>query len=341
ITAKLTADFEPLQPQLQNGLTFYHDVPFKFANGNLVDPNGTQAKAKLDGFFQRVTDATGKEVGVNPNKVAARDYFLNRGFTWNDYISGQNRGSVWFNENKGQTVSNQGGSINVDWDLGSHLLSSNTGVREYSFDAHNDEGTPFDISADGGGGVQYRQWTQELKIANKPGGFVDYKAGVFAIKTWDDIVGKAGWGSDAGAWFATNGQYNALERNAGVNRGAGLALLKDVLQDARVKETTSVGTKSGSLFGESDLHFTDQFTLTTGLRATLEDRSTQNNRRIVNNGVGAAFNPDKVRGINTGGFASDTRSTLPAPTPQNPNATAANPDYGVLTAGNSVQQLQL
>ncbi|MDO9164052.1 MAG: TonB-dependent receptor [Methylococcaceae bacterium] len=342
ITAKLTADFEPEQPQLQNGLTFYHDSPYKFANGNLVDPTGTQARAKLAGFYARTTDPiTGKENGISSTFTPGRDYFQNRGFSYNDYIGGQARGTVWFNENQGQTVSNQGGSINVDWDLDSHVLSSNTGVREYSFDAHNDEGTPFDISVDGGGGVQYRQWTQELKIANKPGGFADYKAGVFAIKTWDDIDGKTGWGSDAGAWFATNGQYNALAGSTINNPGPGRAILKDVLADARVKERTSVGTQSGALFGETDLHFTDQFTLTSGLRTTLEDRSTSNERLIANNGIGAAFNPDKVRGINTGGFASDTRATLPAPTAQNPTATITNPDYGKLLPGNSVQQLQL
>jgi len=343
ITAKLTADFEPEQPQLQNGLTFYHDSPYKFANGNLVDPTGTQARAKLAGFYARTTDPiTGKENGISSTFTPGRDYFQNRGFSYNDYVGGQARGTVWFNENQGQTVSNQGGSINVDWDLDSHVLSSNTGVREYSFDAHNDEGTPFDISVDGGGGVQYRQWTQELKIANKPGGFADYKAGVYAIKTWDDIDGKTGWGSDAGAWFATNGQYNALTGSSIGNPGAGRAILKDVLADARVKERTSVGTQSGALFGETDLHFTDQFTLTSGLRTTLEDRSTSNERLIANNGVGAAFNPDTVRGINTGGFASDTRSTLPDPTVANPTKTKTNNDYGKLIPGaNSIQQLQI
>ncbi|BBA32854.1 TonB-dependent receptor [Methylocaldum marinum] len=310
LTARFTADFEPRQPQLQNGLTFYHDVPFRFADGSLVDPNGTQAKAKLFGF----TNNAGVFTGPRP-------YFQNRGFTWEDYIGGEKRQSVWFNENKGQTVSNQGGSFQVDWDIGEHLLSSITGVREYSFDAHNDEGTPFDISVDGGGGVFYRQWTQELKVRNKPGGFIDYTAGVIGLKTKDDIIGKTGWGADAGAWFATNAQYNTLDRNAGADRGSGLALLKDVLQDARVKETTRVETESGALFGESALHFTDEFTLTAGLRLTLEDRTTSNRRVLTKNGAGGALNPVAIRDVPLGGFDS-----------------AAN---GNLNPGNSVEQLNL
>ncbi|QSA99154.1 TonB-dependent receptor [Methylococcus sp. EFPC2] len=319
LTAKFTADFEPRQPQLQNGLTFYHNQPLRYANGTVTDNAGTGAQAKLNGF----TTNTGASFGP-------RAYFQNRGFTYNDYIGGERRQTVWFNENQGQTVSNQGASLQVDWDLGDHVVSSGTGVREYTFDAHNDEGTPFDISVDGGGGVFYRQWTQEFKIKNKPGGFLDYKAGIIGLHTKDDIIGKTGWGSDAGAWFANNTQYNTLYNPTLLsNRPSGLAILKDVLQDARTKETTRVETESGAVFGESDFHFTDQFTVTAGLRATLEDRTTYNTRFLAENGVGGAFNPVSVRGIGLGGFNTDT------------NAAASNRNYGKLTGSNSVAQLNL
>ncbi|MEQ1620857.1 MAG: TonB-dependent receptor plug domain-containing protein [Methylococcales bacterium] len=319
LKAKISADFEPKQPQLQNGLDFYHKAPQRFLDGTLVDPNGTQAYAKLAGFRNKDGVFTGP-----------RDYFKGRGFSWEQYSGGERRNTVWYDENKGQTVSNQGASVQVDWDVADHVLSSNTAVREYSFDAHNDEGTPYNISVDGGGGVNYGQFTQEFKIKNNPGGFVDYKAGVFGMKTHDDIDSKAGWGSDAGAWFATNGQYNTLERNAGVNRGAGLALLKDSLQDARRKGTTEVNTLSGSLFGESDLHFTDAFTLTSGLRTTLENRKTRNTIGMTNYGVGGFLNPVEIRGVQLGGFNSAANST-------------ADPAFktGDLLAGNTEAQLKM
>ncbi|MEF3077085.1 TonB-dependent receptor plug domain-containing protein [Methylobacter sp. Wu1] len=297
--ARVGADFEPRQPQLQNGLTFYHDNPFRFADGSLVDPNGTQAKARLFGF----TNNAGVFTGPRP-------YFENRGFTWADYIGGEQRKTVNFNENQGQTVSNKGAYVQLDWDVAGHRLSSNTAVRSYSFDAHNDEGTPFDINLDGGGGVNYNQYTQEFKIIDQPGGFIDYRAGLFGIQTRNDIVSKTGWGADAGAWLATNAQYNTLDRNAGENRGSGLALLKDALQDARKKGDTEVHTYAGSIFGESDLHFTDAFTLTTGLRVTKEHRRTVDTVQLAKNGAGGALNPVSVRDVQLGGFDSATNGEL-------------------------------
>ena len=310
IKTKLSVDFEPKQPQLQNGLTFYHPQPLRFNNGTLTDPNGTTANSKLGGYI------TPAGAFSQP-----RAYFLNRGFTYADYISGEQRESMWFNEHKGQTVSNQGASLQTDWDIGSHVLTSNTSVREYSFDAHNDEGTPFDISADGGG-VNYSQYAQELKFKNKPGGFIDYKGGLFGQMTRDTITSKTGWGADAGACFTTTAQYNTLYNNAGVNRGSGLALLKDSLHDARKKGETSVRTTSLALFGESEFHFTDAFSLTTGLRLTNEDRSSTDNLILEKNGVGGALNPVSQGGFQLGGFDS-------------------NGTTGALNANNTLQQLAL
>ncbi len=346
LTARFIADFEPKQPQLQNGLTFYHDQPFRFADGSLTDRNGTSAYSKLNGYFSHsnqfaLTDTTSPgAISAVGSRAAAGQYFANRGFTYNDYIGGEQRGTVWFDQNKGQTVNNQGAAALIDWEVGNHVLSSRTGVREYRFDAHNDEGTPFDISADGGGGVKYNQWTQEFKIVNKPGGFLDYKAGVIGLWTKDNVDSKAGWGADAGAWFATNGQYNALYRNAGSNRGAGEAILKDLLQDARTFESTEIRTQSGALYGESDLHFTDKFTLTAGVRATHEDRKSRNFKNIARNGVGGAFNPESVRDVATGGFNSDTAQSftvdqngdgVPDKNPDGSNKTVTNTFFGSTT----------
>jgi iron complex outermembrane receptor protein len=301
LTTKIMADFEPNQPQLQNGLTFYHPQPFKYANGTLVDPNGagTLASTRLFGFTNNAGVFTGP-----------RAYFQGRGFGWNDYIGGEARKSVWFDQNKGQTVSNQGASLQTDWSVANHVLSAVSAVRQYRFDAHNDEGTPYDISVDGGGGVRYSQYTQEIKIKNNPGGFLDYKAGIFGMKTNDDIASKTGWGSDAGAWFATDAQYKLLDTNANGNRGAGPAMLKDSLQDARKKGDTVVSTLSGAVFGEGELHFTEKFSLIPGLRVTKEHRKTTDNVKMTADGAGAAFNPVSVRGVQLGGFNSATNGNL-------------------------------
>jgi iron complex outermembrane receptor protein len=156
----------------------------------------------------------------------------------------------------------------------------------------------------------YRQFTQEVRLNSKPGGAFDYQTGLFYIRTKDDIASKTGWGSDAGAWLATNAQYNTLERNAGSNRGAGLALLRDSLADAAVRGDTWVDTRSPALFGNTQWHVTPALTLTTGLRVTHEERSTTDTRLLTANGAGAALNPVAVRGVQLGGFSSSATGAL-------------------------------
>ena len=312
-SARISVDLEPRAPQLQNGLTFYKNQPDRFADGSLTDPSGTTAKAKLTGF----TNASGAFTG-------ARSWFSGRSFNgkpynYNDNYIGDNR--INFNENQGQTVSNKGASAELNWNLANHTLTSITALRKYSFDAHNDEGTPYDISRDGGGGVFYRQLSQEFRLKSNPGGVLDYQVGTFSMKTDDDIVSKSGWGSDAGAWFASNAQYNTLERNAGANRGAGLALLRDSLADAQTKGDTLVKTNSNAIFGNTQWHLSPAATLTTGLRVTNERRNTEDTKFLVAEGSGSALNPVAVRGIPLGGF----------------NSSAA----GALQAGNSAAQLTL
>lgn len=323
LRALVSVDFEPRTPQLENGLTEFVDRPLRFADGSLTDPNGTSPKSILLGYTNPAGIFTGP-----------RAFFNGRGVDYNNtYLYTTTRaGTVNFNENQGQFVSNQGASVKVDWDIADHRLTSITAYRAYSFDARNDEGTPLDISKNGGGGVFYRQYSQELKFASKAGGWVDYVGGLYLLGTRDQVEGKTGWGSDAGAWFATSLQYNVLERNSGANRGAGLALLRESLVDAFRITDTNVKTKSNALFGQADFHLTEAATLTAGLRLTKEDRSTEDVANWANNGAGAALNPvATARGYQLGGFNSVAFTAA-----TNTARTAGN-----LAATNSAAQLSL
>ena len=311
--ARLSIELEPHAPQLQNGATFYKLQPEYFADGSLSDPSGTSARAKLEGFS-------------NPAGVftPGRTWFAGRDFNGLPYTYRANYigdDNINFNENQGQTVHNKGANAELTWDLPNATLSSVSSVRRYSFDAHNDEGTPFDINRNGGGGVEYRQLSEELKLRSKGGGPLDYTTGIYLLKTHDVIASKAGWGSDAGAWFATAAQYDTLDRNAATNRGAGLALLRDSLADATALGTTDVRTTSAAIFGNTEWHISDALALTTGLRITREDRQSADTRFLTAAGAGAALNPVAVRGVQLGGFASANN--------------------GVLAAGNSAAQLAL
>jgi iron complex outermembrane receptor protein len=300
--ARISADLEPHASQVQNGLTFYHNQPERFADGSLTDPSGTTVRSKLTGF----TNAAGV-------RTPGRAWFAGRDFNGtpytyeNNYIGDNN---LNFNENQGQTVSNKGASAELTWKLPNAILTSLTATRKYSFDAHNDEGTPFDINRNGGGGVFYQQWSQEFKLQSKPGGPFDYVTGLYYLQTKDDIQSKTGWGSDAGAWFATTAQYAALDTNAGANRGAGLALLADSLNDGIVQGDTWVKTKSTAWYGNTTWHIDDAFALTGGLRVTHENRTTTDTRFLEANGAGGALNPVAVRGVALGGFGTGTSGAL-------------------------------
>lgn len=312
-SARFSFDLEPEAPQVENGLTFRKTPPQYYANGAPTDPNGTSERAKLTSrswFQNRTYSSNGKFNGV---------------YTYDDWINKR----LLQNENQGQTVTNRGASLELNYLVPGHTLTSITGWRSYSFDAHNDEGTPFDILRNNGGGVDYRQYTQEFRIVSEPGEKVDYSAGFFAMKTEDTISSKVGWGSDAGAWLATTAQYNVLETNAGINRGSGLALLKDSLDDAYTIADTKVNTSHNAVYGQINWHLTEKLDLLTGLRITHEDRTTEDTKFLASNGVGSALNPESIRGVNLGGFDSNAFSGDLSTQP------------GQLTANNTTEQLQL
>jgi iron complex outermembrane receptor protein len=85
-----------------------------------------------------------------------------------------------------------------------------------------------------------------------------------------------------------------------------------------------IRNKSYAVFAQADWHLTKAFTVTTGARATREDRETTSDSLITNNGDGAALNPVVTpSGVQLGGFDSSATT-------------------GGLTAGaNSAAQLSL
>lgn len=309
LNIRLSYDRQPKGNQLENGLTYRHDQPERYDNGTLTDPNGTTARAKLYGFTNNSGVWTGARswFAERPSPETGNENYSYYG----DYlVEDGSGGRVAFNEFQGQYNSTGGSSADIDWEVANHIVKSLTGYRFFYFNAHNDEGTPFDISKHGGGGIQFKQYSQEFSISSIKGGEFDYKAGVFLYESETEIDSRTGWGTDAGAWFATNAQYNLLDRNAGINRGAGLALLKDSLNDLFKDGNTWVTAKSNAVFGQADWHWSEAATFSAGLRVGTEDRSTEDDVPLASNGSGGLLNPDVVRGLNLGGFASTTNGTL-------------------------------
>ncbi len=301
--ARLLVELEPRSAQLQNGLAENLETPRTYADGTLVDKAGTSAQAIFTGF----TDASNVYHGP-------RAWFSNRDFNYaRDYLhSTTNYGTVDFDQAQGQYVSYKGSSLKADYDVADlGQLSSITAVRSYMFDARNDEGTPFDISKYGGGGVYYRQLSQELRLTSPTGQPIEYTAGLYYIGTKDTVESHAGYGTDAGAWYASTAQYEALYSPAtAANNGAGRALLSDSANGVYTRQDTDTRTDSLSAYGDVTWHASERVTLASGLRLT-KDRRRQTYDSSFDKGWGSVLNPAATsRGYALDGFNSNAAGQL-------------------------------
>lgn len=169
---------------------------------------------------------------------------------------------------------NGGVSGKLDWDIGPGTLTSILGYREFHFDAKNDsEETRFDI-ARGGTKVDTKQYSEELRYAFSPFKWLDSQSGLFLMHTETNSTGRSLYGEDAGAFYATNAQYNSLANNFGV--------LRSSLNNVYVTDNTTPKTDSAALFEQVNWHLTDKATLTLGIRETFESKTNTIEKKATN-----------------------------------------------------------
>jgi Outer membrane receptor for ferrienterochelin and colicins len=269
----------------------------------------------------------------------SRPYFTQRGsytLDGNYYYGGSgdpNHHGNWVENEaaRGLHTGGNGGILEANWDnVGPFSLTSITGYQDYHFNAMNDEGTPWTISLNSGGyWNDYRQASQEFRITSDLGGFVDYQAGLYFLRVHNVAQYNQFYGPDAGAWFASNAQYQRLDVpvNPDGSVSGGPALLRNSAAGLKVATGGNAGwqdilNKSNAVFAQANWHFTDNLTLTTGIRFTREDRRSLSRGLILDNGDGYELNPVEIRGVQLGGFASHSAT-------------------GALLPGNSLEQLQL
>lgn len=167
----------------------------------------------------------------------------------------------------------QGASGEINWDVAGHKLTSISAYRYSLFEPHHDgDNSTADIQQIGGWTVQNRQWSQEFRIASlKPAfNFIDYQAGVFGMRSSAEVENQRRYGSDAGAFYASNAIYNRLNATASGREIMQKSLNRVLQKGYRNPEVTSLAG-----YGQVNLHFTDKATLTLGLRHTWEDRDNQ------------------------------------------------------------------
>jgi len=287
--ARLSVEVQPNSGETSNNRTIFTQTPSIYSNGS-INPLSTDAQTRL-----------------------GRSWFTAEGnYSYlGNYLNGSGLGAVDYNNGLPQVTGSRGATLELNWALGTNTLTSITAYKDYHFNAVNDEGTPFDINPNSGGFfLNYKQASQEFRISSEQGGFLDYQAGAYFLKTQDIADYNKSWGSDAGAYFASTAQYNRLDATA-----AGQLLMVNSLDRLAMLYNSPAGVQdiensSDAIFAQANLHFSDKFTLTTGARFTHEERSTSGSSSIIDNGFGASLNPVSVNGVQLGGFNSSSTGAL-------------------------------
>ncbi|PUA29595.1 MAG: hypothetical protein B0W54_03150 [Cellvibrio sp. 79] len=288
-SARISLDAQPKAGEATNGRSFNKPTPTTYAGNNLSGPN--------------------KDTNVNPLNSDAKTRLNRRWFLEQsdyryekDWLGNSTRNRINADNYNPIVTGTNGASTELNWQLTNYEVTSITAYKDYYFAARNDEGTPFDISKNGGGLVDYKQYSQELRLSSKTGGFVDYQTGLFWLATDIDHSTRAGWGSDAGAWFASSAQYTNLDTTS-----SGRALLHDSLSRLNREQDNKYENESAAIFAQANWHLSEPLTLTTGVRFTRENRNTSASALITDNGAGSLLNPSAVNvvnNVNLGGFDS-------------------------------------
>jgi iron complex outermembrane receptor protein len=222
------------------------DDPSRFADGTL---RTTTFSSRLGRDWFNSIRNSGQPLYVigNPRAIAQNDKQVSRG-------------------------DNQGASGEINWDIPGHKLTSITAYRYSLFEPHHDgDASTANIQGIGGLTIQSRQWTQELRLASdKPvfDGLLDYQFGLFALKSDATSFDQRTFGSDAGAFYASNAQYASLNATT-----AGQDVMRRSLD--RVIKNGYLNPKVTSLaaYSQANIHITDKATLTLGIRDTQEWRT--------------------------------------------------------------------
>jgi len=277
-TARLALDKQPRGGENTNARTYYTQTPAFYSDGKPTNFNSDSQTRLNRRWFTQQTQYT---------------------------YAGNYLATAINNDSQEPVVTgSNGAALDLNWTLGDVTLTSITAYKDYHFNAHNnDEGTPFDIRSSSGQQIDYRQTSQEFRIASQIENLVDYQGGLFLMKTSTNIRRNVIYGGDAGAWFASPSQYTTLDADSN-----GRYLMQNSLNGVWKNENRqAIDNESAAIFAQANWHISDPLTLTTGLRFTYEKRENPGSSLIFDNGYGAELNPSQVNGVQLGGF--DTIST--------------------------------
>jgi len=223
-----------------------------------------------------------------------RDYFNNPDGTKYVPVFGDNK--IEDSQARPQRTEQGGVSVELKKLLSDeYTLTSITAYREQHFDIKNGGVTRFDI---GNGGQQLwnDQTSQEFRLNYKGEKNYDYQVGLYYLDAEVYSDDPTYFGADAGAFNASNAQWNALK--APKYRG----LLTDSQRGVYRSYVLNPTTESYAAFGQLNWHFSDKTTLTVGLRDTQENKTGRNRRELDRTGTGLtnATGSDNSKATNYG-----------------------------------------
>lgn len=167
---------------------------------------------------------------------------------------------------------NNGVSLIADWDVGAVQIKSISAWRSLHFDAKNDsEQTRFPI-ARGGTLVDTEQLSQEFRVTGNLTDALHFQAGLYLFKIDTETTSRNLFGRDAGAFYASNSQYNTL------NTAANLPFLRASLENVFSTTFQNPVSESQAVFAQADWKLTDRLTVTGGLRYTWEQKDSVTSR---------------------------------------------------------------
>ncbi|HEX4708975.1 TonB-dependent receptor [Phenylobacterium sp.] len=178
------------------------------------------------------------------------------------YVPGASLDYTQNNAPQNMRTDQKGVSVEVNYDLGWADATSITAWKYWHFNPLQDsDGTPLDIIQVNVAQTRDTQWSQEFRLASKPGR-LDWQAGVYLFdQRLKDHYILNQFGSDASAFYTA---YTRLSNPA--------APAVVIAPGSQYIDDTSTKTDSAAAFGQANFHVTDKLTATGGLRYTYDKR---------------------------------------------------------------------
>jgi iron complex outermembrane recepter protein len=156
-------------------------------------------------------------------------------------------------------------SAEIDYDLGWANLTSISAYRYWHFHPLQDsDGTPLDIIQINVAQTKDNQYTQEIRLASKPGRFTWQVGAFFFDQDLKDHFILNQFGFQAGSFYTI---YNHLFKGTALTPGTVIA------GGSQYNSNTVATENSYAVFGQGNFKITDQLILTAGVRETYDTKN--------------------------------------------------------------------